>query len=427
MVSDDFRVEVIGHACLRVQARGYTLLTDPWLVGTIGSNLAGLFPPPAHDPVTVAAETDAIFLSHDHPDHLNPATLTLFRKDTPVYIGRHDHPGLRDAVRALGFDPIEVPFGRAIGVAGTPFEIVVVQHEETERDAFDSALVVRAPQFTLFENNDCHLGVETLARVGAEHRPDYAFLGYSPASFFPINFELDAAERERWLADAAERKYAAFVAAARAIQARLTVPFASSMRFLRTDALWKNVLFNSATEALTRVEDAGLRGAVMGPGDRITRDGAVIAASMPLDRAEELVAIAAHASQEQPRLLAAVPAESPVHDDLVDRLCRHVLACWAATLAKDPEAERPLIAYRITGAVAVECYFDFRRPPNDVFQMGRPLAYDMRYSYSASQLQQVLDGITDWEALHFLGDVSIHQVRYASGFDRMLRAGRRLP
>jgi len=126
-------------------------------------------------------------------------------------------------------------------------------------------------------------------------------------------------------------------------------------------------------------------------------------------------------------LLAAVPAESPVQDDLVDRLCRHVLACWAATLAKNPEAERPLIAYRITGAVAVECYFDFRRPPNDVFQMGRPLTYDMRYSYSASQLQQVLDGITDWEALHFLGDVSIHQVRYASGFARMLRAGRRLP
>ena len=35
MVDEDFRVEVIGHATLRVQCGGRTLLTDSWLVDPI--------------------------------------------------------------------------------------------------------------------------------------------------------------------------------------------------------------------------------------------------------------------------------------------------------------------------------------------------------------------------------------------------------
>ena len=68
MIDDDFRVEVIGHATLRVQCGGHTLLTDPWLVDPIG-NSGFHFPPLRHDPAALAAETDAIYISHIHPDH----------------------------------------------------------------------------------------------------------------------------------------------------------------------------------------------------------------------------------------------------------------------------------------------------------------------------------------------------------------------
>ena len=33
---DGFRVEVVGHATLRVCSNGRTLLTDPWLIDPVG-------------------------------------------------------------------------------------------------------------------------------------------------------------------------------------------------------------------------------------------------------------------------------------------------------------------------------------------------------------------------------------------------------
>src|SRR5205085_11320112 len=127
----------------------------------------------------------------------------------------------------------------------------------------------------VFENNDCFLRRERYARLRERQPVDYAFLGYSPASFFPIAFELDAAEKAALLVAAADRRYAEFVAAAERLRPGLVVPFASGLRFLTPPAQWKNVLFNSAPEAARRTRARGLRSEVMGPGDRIAADGEV--------------------------------------------------------------------------------------------------------------------------------------------------------
>jgi hypothetical protein len=58
MIDDDFRVEMIGHATLRVQSGGRTLLTDPWLIDPIGCNSGFHFPPLVHDLATLAAEDE---------------------------------------------------------------------------------------------------------------------------------------------------------------------------------------------------------------------------------------------------------------------------------------------------------------------------------------------------------------------------------
>jgi L-ascorbate metabolism protein UlaG (beta-lactamase superfamily) len=84
MIDDDFRVEMIGHATLRVQSGGRTLLTDPWLIDPIGCNSGFHFPPLVHDLATLAAETDAIYVSHIHPDHFNP--------DAGALPQAHPHP-----------------------------------------------------------------------------------------------------------------------------------------------------------------------------------------------------------------------------------------------------------------------------------------------------------------------------------------------
>ena len=154
MIDDDFRVEMVGHASLRVRSGGRTFLTDPWMVDPIGCNSGFHFPPLVHDPATLAAETDAIYVSHIHPDHFNPPTLEQFPKHIPVYIGRYRRKRFRDAVRALGFSVVEVPFQEPVRVEGTDFEIAIVEHDYEESAAYDSALFVRTPSFTVFENND---------------------------------------------------------------------------------------------------------------------------------------------------------------------------------------------------------------------------------------------------------------------------------
>src|SRR5690606_14826597 len=101
----------------------------------------------------------------------------------------------------------------------------------------------------------------------------------------------------------------------------LAVPFASGARFLQAGALWKNVSFNSDTEAVQRLEAAGLgiRGTTMGPGDRLLDDDGVVRRAPVLDKAAELAAIEAHAARVQDWVVGCALAEPPARPDVVEQ------------------------------------------------------------------------------------------------------------
>jgi hypothetical protein len=422
MIREDFRVEVVGHATLRVQCGGRSLLTDPWLVDPIGCNSGFHFPPLRHDPAALAAQTDAIYISHIHPDHFNPPTLEYFSRDIPIYIGHYGRKEFRDAVERLGFRVIEVPFQETIAVEGTDFQICLIEHDYEESAAYDSSIVIRTPTFSLFENNDCFLRAEKYLWVRHHFDIDYAFLGYSPASFFPICFELDPDEKARLLEASAERRYKDFLDAAVTLAPRLAIPFASGARFLHQGALWKNVAFNSASEAVRRLRASGLDGDVMGPGDRIDADGVLRRVSPVLDKEQELAAITEHARRVQDWVVGFQQQARPPRPDLVERFRDYVLGLRRRTKDRLPGVRRHVIAYVLLGPEEQRFYFDFSRPDDQIFQWGEPPRYDMRYTYRSSALQQRLDGEIDWDELHFTDAVSIHQVTYARDFYMMLRS-----
>jgi hypothetical protein len=198
-------------------------------------------------------------------------------------------------VRRLGFPVIEVAFQEPVVLDGTDMQVAIIEHDYAESAAYDSSIVVRTPDFTVFENNDCFLCPEKYSWVRDHFDVDYAFLGYSPASFFPVCFEMNAEEKERLLNEAAERRFNDFLTAARLLAPKLAVQFASGARFLLESALWKNVAFNSSLDALRRLNQQGFDGAVMGPGDRIRSDGTIHRVCKVLDKEEELAAIEAYA------------------------------------------------------------------------------------------------------------------------------------
>lgn len=418
---EDFRVELIAHASLRVRFGGRTLLADPWYVDPIDCNATFHWPPLVHDVDRLAAETDAIWISHVHPDHFDPRTLERFPRHVPIVIGEYAKKGFREALAALGFGVHEVPFQQEWTVPGTAISVAVIESDYGESAAYDSAVVVRTPEFTVFDNNDCYLRDEKYHWVRSHFAVDYAFLGYSPASYYPVCFEFPEAEKRALLERAAERRYGDFVHAARLLAPRLAVPFAMGIRFLHPSMLWQNVQFNRAQEAVRRARAAGIAAECLWPGDRITRAGVERVAGVPSE-AEEDAALADHARRMRERVEAIWDAEPPARAGLIRAFRDYMTALWEASRERFPEVAKDVIAFEVEGPEGGRFHFDFSRDPGDIFVEGLPARYDMRYRYPDKLLQLRMDGRIDWDELHFSNRVSVKQNRYAAEYYEMLRS-----
>ena len=99
----------LGHAAVLYRQRDNVILFDPWLLpwyaeSSVPSLWGPLIPRPA-----------AIFLTHDHDDHVDPRTLLHFSKDIPIIV-----PSRRNR-RKLYYDYLsllrELGFGRVIELA----------------------------------------------------------------------------------------------------------------------------------------------------------------------------------------------------------------------------------------------------------------------------------------------------------------------
>ena len=123
-VTQDRDVVHLGHAALMYRHKTDFLFIDPWLIpwfaeAPVPSLWTSLLPKPA-----------AIFLTHDHDDHVDPRTLLSFPKETPVIVPSrtnrralyYDYPAL---LRGLGFrrvvelahgDTWDLDVGRVVSV-----------------------------------------------------------------------------------------------------------------------------------------------------------------------------------------------------------------------------------------------------------------------------------------------------------------------
>src|SRR6202012_3547579 len=107
-------IEFVANASFNLPlASGRTLLTDPWYADGIYYGTWCNFPPLSDDrrAELAALRPDWIYISHIHPDHLDPKSLAAYPRGTPILIGRLPEPALthlRRSIAGLGFTDVRI-------------------------------------------------------------------------------------------------------------------------------------------------------------------------------------------------------------------------------------------------------------------------------------------------------------------------------
>jgi L-ascorbate metabolism protein UlaG (beta-lactamase superfamily) len=103
------QLQLIRNATMKITYAGHSLLTDPMLAPKDAyDGFAGI----ARNPTVglpssveeILADVEAVLVSHDHPDHLDPAAVERLPKALPLFC----QPGEGEKMSGRGFDKVTV-------------------------------------------------------------------------------------------------------------------------------------------------------------------------------------------------------------------------------------------------------------------------------------------------------------------------------
>ena len=235
----DLGFETIGNATLVVHDREPVLATDPWVEGSAYFGSWGLsYPvPPAQTASILAA--GAVWFSHGHPDHLNPASLPRFR-DTRILLPDHMGGRIAQDLTRDGYRVEVLPDATWVRISDRVRVLCIADEGQ------DAVLLVDVGGELVVNLNDAQdRGWGGLVKRVIRAFPRSFLLrlsGYGDADM--INFVDDDGARVPSVAQL--RKEAGFEVGADV--ARMTetfgathfVPFSSFHRYQRTDSVWAN-------------------------------------------------------------------------------------------------------------------------------------------------------------------------------------------
>lgn len=99
----DISVQLLSHACILFKSKDFSFATDPWIEGFAFSSgwWTSQFPPKNwQDELN---KVDFIYISHNHPDHLNQFTLEKIRKDMHFIVPKFVNNSVKKLLNRFGF------------------------------------------------------------------------------------------------------------------------------------------------------------------------------------------------------------------------------------------------------------------------------------------------------------------------------------
>ena len=200
------RITGTGHAGLRIDAGGTSILCDPWVNPAY---FASWFPFPdnSHLDWDALGRTDYLYISHLHRDHFDPEHLRRYvSKKATVLLPEFPTDELRDALRSVGFKSFQpMPSGQVVDLAGGVKAMIQALTSPTDGPIGDSALWVEHDGVRLLNQNDARpVDLTPFTDLGHVHAH---LLQFSGAIWYPMTYDLPAAAKQAFARAKRERQF----------------------------------------------------------------------------------------------------------------------------------------------------------------------------------------------------------------------------
>ena len=392
----------LGHAGLELEYRGARLQMDPWL-SPEGAFEASWFQWPDNGHlVDRLALPQAVAISHEHLDHVDPWWLAGLPKNTPVYIPRYPLGVVRRKILSSGLTDIREldPWREVEVIPGVQLFFV------TERSPLnhDAGMILRTANHVLVNTNDARLCPLQLREIRAKvGHIDLLSLQGAGASWYPMVYHYSEVQKRQLSSRKRIAKLGYVLQAIRATEPGLVIPFAGPPAFLDAELFSLNQemeegIFPDSEQVANWLLGRGVKNvSFLHPGDRldlvtreIERDRHWSGFSYQ-DRDRHL---AAYARRRQAQI-AAVKARSPQPER---DLWPSFRAYFEELLTYSPYFNDKIgmkVGFEILGPGGGNWSVDYRSQSMGVYDDSDGIEY--KYTFESRWLPAILERRLGWE------------------------------
>ena len=300
------KVTLVSHASVIVESHGLRIWTDPWLTGKVFNESWSLFPPAVFDPAVLEG-IDYLWISHIHPDHFHIPSLDSltpeFKRRVKVLFQDNHAERVFEVLDKCGYRNFQVLRHRkptALGGQTAVYSYSV--------GTLDSCLGVIEPEGVLFNVNDSRLNTTDCRRVKSDvGRIDTVLSQFSLAVY--NGFQPRDSHLTRGAAAVLEKMFNNHAD----LGAKVTIPFASLMRFSLADNRYMNAFANRPRDVWEFARRRSLGVAILFPGD--TYDSSVSCDSAPaLAKYDALYETIDQFAYDTPAVVPLQPIEEAFHE-----------------------------------------------------------------------------------------------------------------
>ena len=176
-------IRFFNHAFLKITGDDFSFSTDPWAIGPAFNTGWWLAHSTKKDWIDQLNNSNFIYISHNHPDHLHTLTLSKISKSIPIVVPNFVTKSTEMYIKDLGFKNIQVlDFNIQYNLKGTNLNISILKSGDFRED---SGIYFSNGEFTGLLSVDANM-------INFNRLPKVDFYGSSfagGASGYPLMFD----------------------------------------------------------------------------------------------------------------------------------------------------------------------------------------------------------------------------------------------